>query len=260
MPPTITDLIDLAERAGEILRQGFGQQHQVTHKGLVDLVTEVDHRSEDFLIAEIQKRFPGDAIVTEESGRLAGSKERRWYVDPLDGTVNYAHELPFFCVSLAYAEDERVVLAAVYDPLRRECFSAERGRGARLNGAPIRVSQTEELIQALLATGFAYDTWNNPHNNLENYGRFARLTQGVRRLGSAALDGCYVAAGRLDGYWEMKLGAWDVAACGLIAEEAGATVTGYLGSPGYVGPPTSILAANPNLHAKMLAVLRGETM
>ncbi|MCL4562349.1 MAG: inositol monophosphatase [Chloroflexi bacterium] len=260
MPPTLQDLVALARKAGEILRQGFGQQHQVTHKGLVDLVTEADHRSEEFLIGEIRRLFPGDAIVTEESGRLPGNSGGRWYIDPLDGTVNYAHGLPFFSVSLAYAEDEQVIMAAVCDPLRQEIFSAERGRGAWLNDAPIRVSHAEELVQSLLATGFAYDTWNNPSNNLENYARFARLSQGVRRFGSAALDGCYLAAGRLDGYWEMKLEPWDVAACGLIAEEAGATVTGYLGSPGYVDPPCSILAANPVLHAKMLAVLRRQTM
>ncbi len=257
MPPTLIDLIELALHAGEILRQGFNQQHQVTHKGLVDLVTEVDYRSEDFLIAEIQKRFPGDAIVTEESGSLKGSQRRRWYLDPLDGTINFAHGLPFFCVSIAYAEDEHVLLGAVYDPVRQECFNADRGHGAWLNDAPIHVSQTEELVQALLVTGFAYDTWNNPQNNLDNFSRFSRLSQGVRRFGSAALDGCYLASGRVDGYWEMKLNPWDVAACGLIASEAGALVTGYLGTSNYVDPPSSILAANPSLHAKMLAVLRG---
>lgn len=256
MQPKLSDLLDLAHQAGNIIAAGFGREHQIGYKGLVDPVTEVDRKSEAFLIQEIQARFPGHRIVAEESGSLDGQQEACWYIDPLDGTVNYAHSLPIFCVSIAYATQGQVALGVVYDPIRDECFSAERGAGAWLNETPIHIAPTRELIRSLLVTGFPYDMWNAPVNNLEYYGRFARRTQGVRRLGSAALDLCYVAAGRLDGYWEMKLNAWDIAAGGLIAAEAGAQVTDLTGLPDYLKPPYSILAANEALHAQMLAVLQ----
>jgi myo-inositol-1(or 4)-monophosphatase len=255
MPPTLPEVEEIARRAGEILRAGFEHEHQLEYKGVIDLVTEVDHQSEAFLLAEIQNRFPGSSILAEESGSLEGDKEHLWYVDPLDGTVNYAHGIPIFCVSIGYAHRGVTTLGVVYDPLRDEAFTAERGRGAWLNGRPLHVSRVEELDHSLLVTGFPYDAWNSPRNNLEYFGRFARLTQGVRRLGSAALDLCYVAAGRFDGFWELSLKPWDVAAAGLIAEEAGALVTDIDGGPDYISPPQSILAAPATLHPKMLAVL-----
>jgi len=256
MLPTLPEVEELARRAGEILRAGFEREHQVEHKGVIDLVTEVDHQSEAFLLAEIQHRFPGSSILSEEAGKLSGGEEHLWYVDPLDGTVNYAHGVPIFCVSIGYAHRGVTTLGVVYDPLRDEAFTAERGRGARLNGRSIHVSDARELKDSLLVTGFPYDTWSSPRNNLEFYGRFARVTQGVRRLGSAALDLCYVAAGRLDGFWEISIHAWDIAAAGLIAEEAGAMVTNVNGGPDYLSPPQSILAAPPALHPKMLVVLQ----
>lgn len=258
MSPTLLEIEDIARRAGEILRAGFEREHEVEHKGAIDLVTEVDHQSEAFLLAEIQRRFPGSSILSEEAGSLAGDEEHLWYVDPLDGTVNYAHGVPIFCVSIGYACRGVTTLGVVYDPLRDEAFTAERGRGAWLNGRPIRVSNACELKDSLLVTGFPYDTWNSPRNNLEFFGRFARLTQGVRRLGSAALDLCYIASGRFDGYWELSLNPWDLAAGGLIASEAGALVTDLTGGPDYLAPPCGILAAPPALHAKMLAVLSKE--
>jgi myo-inositol-1(or 4)-monophosphatase len=181
-----------------------------------------------------------------------------WYIDPLDGTVNYAHGVPFFAVSIGYAEGGLMRFGVVYEPLRDECFSAERGRGAWLNGLPIRVSGADELDRSLLVTGFPYDLRTHPENNLDNYARFARLSQGVRRLGSAALDLCSIASGRIDGYWEVRLNAWDLAAGGLIAQEAGATVTGLTGEPDWMEPPFSVLAANAPLHAQMLAVLQSK--
>jgi myo-inositol-1(or 4)-monophosphatase len=174
----------------------------------------------------------------------------------LDGTVNFAHGVPIFSISVAFAEDGDLKLGTVYDPIQEECFTAERGRGAWLNGEPIRVSRTGNLDDSLLVTGFPYDIRTNPENNLDNFARFSLLTQGVRRLGSAALDLCYVAAGRFDGFWEMRLNAWDVAAGGLIAEEAGARVTGLRGEPDFLSPPHSILAANLQLHPLMLEVLQ----
>jgi myo-inositol-1(or 4)-monophosphatase len=255
MTPTLSELERLARQAGEILRQGYEQEHQVDYKGDIDLVTEIDHQSEELLLAEIQRLFPGHQIVSEEIGLVPGRIGDQWFVDPLDGTINYAHGIPFFTVSIAYAHQGVVTLGVVYEPMRDELFTAERGRGASLNGRSLRVSQVTELSRSLLVTGFPYDTWSNPRNNLDYFGRFAKLTQGVRRLGSAALDLCYVAAGRLDGYWELSIKPWDVAAGGLIASEAGATVTNMAGQADYITPPCSLLAAPPSLHAKMKAVL-----
>jgi myo-inositol-1(or 4)-monophosphatase len=200
----------------EILRQGFnprpgfGKQMKIDQKGQIDLVTEFDHRSEAFLIGEISRRYPSHGFVAEESGQLGGSNGCLWLIDPLDGTLNYAHGVPIFAVSIGYQEEGVMRLGAVYDPMRDECFSAERGLGAWLNGEPIRVSRVKDLINSLLVTGFPYDSLTNPDNNLDHYNRFTLLTQGVRRLGSAALDLSYVAAGRLEGYWEISIapGMW----------------------------------------------------
>jgi len=254
--PTLKDLEDLARQAGEILRGGYAKKHQVDHKGIIDLVTEIDHQSEDLILEGIRSRFPGHAILAEESGKSEGFKDHIWFVDPLDGTVNYAHNIPIFCVSIAYAHNGLTRLGVIYDPLRDECFSAERGRGAWMNGAPLHASAVTELVQGLLVTGFPYDTWDTSDDNFENFTRFAKMTQGVRRLGSAALDLAYVAAGRFDGYWEISLAPWDVAAGGLIAAEAGALVTNVDGGPDYITRPLSILAATPGLHPLMLAELQ----
>jgi len=249
-------LIEIAQQAGEILRVGFGQHHQVEFKGEIDLVTEIDHRSEELILGEIGKRFPDHAAFSEESGERSGSAEDIWYVDPLDGTLNYSHGLPFFCVSIAYAHKGRFTFGAVYDPIAEEMYIAENGKGARLNGKPIHASAVAELKSSLLVTGFPYDAWTNPINNFAEFQRFSMRTQGVRRLGSAALDLCYVAAGRLDGFWEIRLNPWDVAAGALIAQEAGALVTNVRGDPDFIGKPQSVLAANPALHAKMLEILK----
>ncbi len=229
-------------------------------KGEIDLVTEIDHQSEEFILDEIGRRFPGHAVLSEESGGRAGSAEQLWYVDPLDGTLNYSHGLAIFSVSIAYAQNGILTLGAVYDPISEEIYAAERGKGAQLNGNPILVSSTAELKSSLLVTGFPYDAWTNPINNFAEFQLFSRQAQGVRRLGSAALDLCYVAAGCLDGFWEIRLNAWDVAAGGLIAQEAGALVTDVRGGPDFLHKPQSILAANPILHAKMLEILKGSDL
>ncbi|HEY5573111.1 MAG TPA: inositol monophosphatase family protein [Anaerolineales bacterium] len=262
LTPTLSIVEAMARAAGEILRDGFqlrpgfNESFRVEHKGVIDLVTDLDYRAETLLLNEIKERFPSHGAVAEETGGLEGSGSRRWYIDPLDGTVNFAHGVPIFSISVAYAEDGDLKLGTVYDPIQEECFTAERGRGAWLNGEPIRVSRTGNLDDSLLVTGFPYDIRTNPENNLDNFARFSLLTQGVRRLGSAALDLCYVAAGRFDGFWEMRLNAWDVAAGGLIAEEAGARVTDLRGKPDFLSPPQSILAANLQLHPLMLEVLQ----
>ena len=260
MEPVLSDLEKLARQAGDILREGFiarpgfGTGHQVNYKSEIDPVTEVDFRSEDFLLSEIRKRFPEDTIVTEESGTHTGNGRGQWYIDPLDGTVNFAHGIPVFCVSIAYGKDGAVHLGVVYDPLRDECFSAEQGKGAWLNGEPIRTAANTDLNKSLLATGFPYDVRTNPIN-LDVFTLFSKMTQGVRRLGSAALDLCYVGAGRFNGYWELGVFPWDVAAAGLVATEAGAKVTDVYGNNDYLAWPPSIIAANSELHAQILKIL-----
>jgi myo-inositol-1(or 4)-monophosphatase len=258
MKPTLADLETLARGAGEILRAGAGRRSKVYRKGEIDLVTDADRQSEAYLMGEIRRRFPEHGMVAEESGGAPGSPCCTWYLDPLDGTVNYAHGVPLFAVSIGYAEEGRMVLGVVYNPVHEEMYTAERRRGAWLNGEPIHISGAQELDQSLLVTGFPYDIRTNPENNLDLYVRFSLCSMGVRRLGSAALDLCYLAAGRLDGFWEIRLKPWDLAAGGLIAEEAGAVVTALDGRPDYMHEPISVLAAPPPIHAQMLAVIRGE--
>ncbi len=255
MPPTLDVLEELARAAGEILRAGYEQDFQIDYKGAVDPVTEVDRRSEAYLLDEIRRRFPNTRVLAEESGASGAGSDGLWYIDPLDGTVNYAHGVPIFAVSIAYAAAGEVTLGVVYDPLRDELFRAERGRGAWLNDRRLQVSSQTELRRSLLVTGFPYDILHTPRNNFDHFAHLARLTQGVRRLGSAALDLCYVAAGRFDGYWELKLSPWDLAAGGLIAAEAGALVTDLEGGPDYL-TTCSLLAAPPRLHPQILAALR----
>lgn len=256
MNPTLSYIESLARAAGAILRDGYSKDHQVKYKGVIDLVTEVDHQSEKYLLGEVQRDFPTHHIFSEESGIIQGNDEHIWYIDPLDGTVNYAHHIPFFCVSIAYAYKGVLTLGAVYDPMREEMYLAERGKGATLNGRPIGVSSTTELQRSLLVTGFPYDVWNTEQDNFANFVKFGKLSQGVRRLGSAALDLSYVATGRFDGFWEIALKPWDVAAGGLICEEAGARITNVNGGADYIAPPQSVLAATPGIHAKMLEELR----
>jgi myo-inositol-1(or 4)-monophosphatase len=259
MNPALKDLERLARQSGEILRLGYGHEHQVDYKNVIDLVTEVDRKSEAFLLGEILRLFPGHQIVSEEIGLVPGRIADQWYVDPLDGTVNYAHGIPIFSVSIAYAHEGVLTLGVVFDPLRDELFAAELGQGAWCNGNRLKVSRVTDLNRSLLVTGFPYDAWTTDHDNLDNFGRFARITQGVRRLGSAALDLCYVAAGRFDGYWELSLKPWDLAAGALIAAEAGAVVTSLSGQTEILAPQCSILAAPPVLYQKMTEILNDKS-
>jgi myo-inositol-1(or 4)-monophosphatase len=242
--------ISAAREAGEVLRKGFGWQHSVRYKGEVDLVTEVDEQAEQVIKEILLGAFPSYGMLAEESGRASGQEDARWIVDPLDGTTNYAHGLPIFCVSIALERAGEVIVGVVHDPMREETYLAERGGGATLNGEPIRVSDTDEPIQALIATGFPYDHAKMPEA-LELFGRFAAVTRGMRRLGSTALDLCYVAAGRLDGYYERGIWAWDIAAGGLILEEAGGKVTDYRGA-GLNLEGRQIVASNGYLHSAMM--------
>lgn len=262
MKPSLSFLEDLGRAAGEILRGGYnphpglGNHLHIHHKGEIDLVTDIDQRSEAYLLEQIQRHFPDDRVVAEESGQKKGDGRRVWYVDPLDGTINYAHGVPIFAVSIGFEQDGELQLGVVYDPIHDECFSAQKDKGAWLNGKAVRVSPTKDIIDSLLATGFPYDIRSNPENNLDHHYQLSLVSQGVRRLGSAALDLCYVAAGRFDGFWEIRLGAWDVAAGGLIARQAGAVVTNLDGQPDFLSTPQSVLAANPHLHLQILEILR----
>jgi myo-inositol-1(or 4)-monophosphatase len=190
---------------------------------------------------------------------MDGDQRHKWYIDPLDGTSNFAAGLPIFSVSIAYERDGEMTLGVVYDPIRDEMFSAEKGIGAFLNGEPIQTSRQTNLRQALVVTGFPYDRFTSPVNNLSYFSTFALQVRSIRRLGSAALDLCYVAADRADGYWEFKVETWDIAAGALIAQESGALVTTMDNKADLIPPPHSILAANPTLHAAMLEVIREET-
>ncbi len=245
----------LARQAGAVLRDGYGRAGAIDFKGAVDLVTEFDHQSEALIVAGLRRAFPEHAIRAEEGSGHQAEGDYEWLVDPLDGTTNFAHAVPIFAVSIALAERGRLILGVVYDPMRDELFAAEAGRGARLNGRPLHVSSTSDLGRGLLATGFPYDVRTNPHDNFAEFERFYRRSQAVRRLGAAALDCCYVAAGRFDGYWEFHLKPWDVAAGALIVREAGGRVTDADGGDDFLGR-ASIIASNGHLHPAMLRVLR----
>ena len=255
MQPTLAELETWARQAGEILLNGVGKNIQIDHKSEIDLVTEIDRRSEAFLLDMIRKHYPNDRIVAEESGVIQGKNGHVWHIDPLDGTVNYAHGIPFYSVSLGYVQDGEISLGVVYDPARDECYTAQRGQGAFLNGTPIRVSTADELIRSLLVTGFPYDIRERKDNNLDHYSNLSLRSQGVRRLGSAALDLCYVAAGRLEGFWEVQIQSYDIAAGVLIVKEAGGTVTDVRGGPDFLVPPCSVLATNGRIHQAMLDAL-----
>jgi myo-inositol-1(or 4)-monophosphatase len=251
---------EFARAAGAILREGHGRPQAPEKKGRIDLVTEYDRRSESLLLSLIRERFPHHGILAEESGTHAGSAggdaalRTRWICDPLDGTTNFAHNYPFFCVSVGVESGGSMAAGAVYDPVRDEIFAAARGEGATLNGRPIRVSAIERLEDALLVTGFPYDVREHPERDLPLFRDFLLQAQGVRRDGSAALNLAYVAMGRFDGMWESALSPWDMAAGSLLILESGGIVTGYDGQP-FRLDGRRLVTANPQLHARLIDVI-----
>lgn len=249
--------IQTARDAGAILVDRLGRALQVSNKGDIDLVTEADVASEQLIIERIRSYYPRHSILAEESGdtvTVEGESEWRWIVDPLDGTTNYAHGYPCFCVSIALERQGKLELGVIYDPTRDEIFAGERGQGATLNGRKIQVSQIEELNAAMLCTGFPYNVRERP-NFARDFTNFTMNAQAVRRDGSAALDLAYVACGRFDGFWEDGLNPWDVAAGVLLIEEASGTVTDYEGASLDIYTPR-VLASNGLIHEAMRVVLR----
>jgi myo-inositol-1(or 4)-monophosphatase len=254
-PRYLATAIEAALAAGRIHRRYFRQQPPIQKKGRIDLVTAADLEVERGFRALIAARFPGHVVVGEEAAPAEPPDARcRWIIDPLDGTTNFAHGLALFCVALALEVDRRVEIGVVYDVVGEELFVAERGAGARLNGVPLRVTPCGVLVDALLVTGFPYTVREDRRRQVAVFAAFLEEAQAVRRLGSAALDLCYVAAGRFDGYWEEHVYPWDIAAGALIVEEAGGRVTGLAGQP-FDPFRGDIVASNGALHAAMLTVI-----
>jgi myo-inositol-1(or 4)-monophosphatase len=244
-----------AARAGHILRQYWGKAHTVEKKGVIDLVTEADVASENAITQIIRTAFPEHSIQAEESGITRKAEAHKWIIDPLDGTTNYAHGLPEFTVSIAFAHQEKPVFGLVLNPITEELFCGMQNHGATLNGNPICVSGTENILDALLATGFPYDLPSVVNPVIERVRRCLLAAQGIRRLGSAALDLCYLACGRFEGFWEQNLSPWDTAAGVVIAQEAGATISDFENRPYTVGGK-EILATNGLIHEEMTKLLR----
>ncbi|OGQ53131.1 MAG: inositol monophosphatase [Deltaproteobacteria bacterium RIFCSPLOWO2_02_FULL_53_8] len=246
--------VSAALKAGRLLKDNFGGVRSIEYKGAVDLVTEMDRASEDVILQEILKVYPDHGILTEESAEAVSSSPFRWIIDPIDGTTNYAHGFPVFCVSIALEVSGTVVYGCVYNPMLDELFTARKGGGAFLNGRPIHVSSIPHINSSLLATGFPYDIRTSKTTNLEHFAAFAKRAQAIRRAGSAALDLSYVACGRFDGFWEIKLNPWDVAAAAIIVIEAGGTITDFKGAA-FSMHGNECLASNSLIHDEMLGLL-----
>ncbi len=255
MGDCIDFVVDIAREAGSFLKERLNKKHVINYKGDINIVTEEDRISEEMIKSRIRERYPDHDILAEESVGIARPSRCRWIVDPLDGTTNYAHSYPVFCVSIAFEKDNEILSGAIYNPMLDEMFVAEKGRGAFLNGRKIRVSNTMKLSESLLATGFPYDIRSDKNNNINYFCGMAKSAQAIRRAGSAALDMAYVAAGRFDGFWELKLMPWDTAAGWLMISEAGGFVTDLFGTPFHLEAP-HILATNGKIHDHMINVLK----
>tara|TARA_B100000686_G_C16759318_1_gene957620 strand:- start:366 stop:1148 length:783 start_codon:yes stop_codon:yes gene_type:complete len=247
--------VSAAKTAGKIQRERNGDIGRIRYKDDINPVTEIDLLCEKEIIKQIRKRFPDHDILAEESAETpTGTSENRWIIDPLDGTVNYAHGYPCYCVSIALEHKNKVTIGVVYNPSLDELFVAEKDDGATLNGKPIHVSSICNMKQSLLVTGFAYDVAETDNDNLNHFRNFTKACQAVRRPGSAALDLCYVAMGRFEGFWELKLHSWDMAAGALLVKEAGGMVSQFDGSS-FTVYDREILATNGLIHNPMIAIL-----
>ena len=249
-------IIEIAKEAGEFLKENEGKISEIKEKGsFTNLVTNVDKGSEALITNFVAKNFPGHGVLAEESGASSPMSEYRWIIDPLDGTTNYTHAYPVYCVSIGVEYKGEIVAGVVYDPNFDELFSAEKGSGSFMNGKKLNVTRTDSLERSLLATGFPYDIKRNPFNCIQHFNEFLTAAQAIRRLGSAALDICYVAAGRMDGFWEVNLHPWDTAAAVLITTEAGGKVSDFTGGK-YSIYQKNILLSNGSIHEQMIEVLK----
>lgn len=247
--------IAAAYSGGKILRKYFGKLTQIYKKGATDLVTQADLDSEKIIIAKIREKFPTHGIIAEETSQLQGPEETQWIIDPLDGTTNYSHGISIFAISIAFAQNKDILVGIVLNPLSGELFTAIKGTGAKLNGVPINVSTTQTMQDSLLATGFPYDLRHTMGPTIQRLQRCLGACRGIRRLGAAALDLCYVACGRFDGFWEQHLKPWDTAAGSLIAAEAGSQLTDFSAQP-YSINKKEIVTSNGHIHRELLSLLR----
>ncbi|MFA5833674.1 MAG: inositol monophosphatase family protein [Bacteroidota bacterium] len=254
----LTIAIDAACEAGKFLKANVGKVKNIERKigQETNLVTEIDKQSEVMIIKKIKEHFPEHAILGEESGANVSTSEFKWIIDPLDGTTNFTHGLPIYCVTIGIEHKGEIIAGAIYDPNADELFTAEKGKGAFLNGKRISVSTAATLITSLVVTGFPYNVKDNPENVIEHFVNFLPLAQGVRRLGSAALDLAYIASGRFDGYWEVTLQPWDKAAGILLVREAGGMVTDFSNDPANVIYNPNTLATNGIIHHHMLEIIQ----
>ncbi len=247
--------IESAKQAGEIIMKYFGHVNSISKKGEINLVTQADLEAEKHIIQNIRSSFPEDAILGEETGEKNSGGNRKWIIDPIDGTTNFAHGYPIFAVSIALEINDEISLGVIYCPYLNELFKAVKSRGALLNGRPIHTSSTKDIGEALLATGFPYDIHSNPGDVLSIFNQMVMLSQGVRRAGSAAIDLCYLAAGRVDGFWEQDLKPWDTAAGSIIVREAGGVLSTFTGEP-YTPYCNTIVGSNSHIHEQLLKALR----
>ena len=248
--------IDTALKAGKYIRKNIGLVRQVRYKSEINIVTEVDKKAEELIVGAIGKSFPCHDFLAEEERYKRKNSDFKWIIDPLDGTTNFLHTFPVFCVSIALSYKNDILLGVVYDPTRDELFHAEKAKGAFLNRKRIRVSKIRDIRKAIVATGFAYNVRKARKTNIRNFTKLLKIAQAVRRAGSAALDMCYVACGRFDGFWEYYLHAWDTAAAARIIEEAGGKIT-KLGGEKFSIYDKETLASNSKIHAQMIQSLSG---
>jgi myo-inositol-1(or 4)-monophosphatase len=246
--------VEIAREAGAFLKERLQVDHKIDFKGEINLVTEADRRSEEIITSRLKHLFPDHNIMAEEGTNITMGSEYRWIIDPLDGTTNYAHGFPVFCVSIALQSMSQVILGVIYNPMLDELFAAGRGEGAFLQGGKIHVSHTKHLAEGFVATGFPYDVRENCRDALAYFNEMIPKAQAIRRQGSAALDLAYLAAGRFDGFWELRLNPWDTAAGWILVEEAGGVVTDLSGKPYFLDSP-SIVASNGAMHKELMEIL-----
>ncbi len=253
----LTAAVQAARQAGRLLRENFARQHQIMYKGVIDMVTEMDQKAEALITTSLRQSFPDYGFLGEEGSRAEGNGEARWIIDPIDGTTNYAHGYPFFAVSIALEVQGEITVGVVHNPMLDELFTAQKGKGAFLNGEAIHVTSTADIARALLASGFPYDVWTNPVNNSRQWEKAIRSATSVRCDGAASIDLAYVAAGRIDGYWELDLEAWDMAAGVLLVQEAGGHVSQCSGEDFSINQ-RNVLASNGPLHPALRTLLNDD--